>query len=217
MARPSFGALVDDAARAAGFNDYQLAGAIGLLPGRKVFSPKQVARLRRGETQSVSRALVQRLIEVLELDPGEAWAASGLWPPGLTPEQYKELRERGEGTDGLDVSDTADTDDTRGALPATVLAGASPVATDPTQDVRLDAADPTSQEVQADPAGRAAGGRKRTNGCKSGLPEEPPDGPLEGVVRPPHRPTGDPGRSAVPASLRSLSALSGDDLAALAG
>jgi len=82
----AFATLVDDAARAAGLNDYQLSALIGLMqPGNRVFGPKQVARLRRGRQRHYDGVLVRRLIEVLELKPTEAWAAvleaSGLEPP----------------------------------------------------------------------------------------------------------------------------------------
>jgi hypothetical protein len=85
----TFAELVDRVAREAGLNDYQLAAAIGLLPGRRVFSSKQVARLRRGEQRHLEPELVHRLIEILDLDPPTAWEKAGLWPPGLTAEQLR--------------------------------------------------------------------------------------------------------------------------------
>jgi hypothetical protein len=91
-----FARLVDKAATDAGLNDYQLSAAIGLMqPGNRVFGPKQVGRLRRGEQRHYDRQLVARLIEVLPaLDPAEAWHAAGLWPPGLEPEDLPNLSER---------------------------------------------------------------------------------------------------------------------------
>jgi hypothetical protein len=47
----NFAELVDDAARGLGLNDYQLSAAIGLLEGNRVYSPKQVHRLRAGEVR----------------------------------------------------------------------------------------------------------------------------------------------------------------------
>jgi hypothetical protein len=90
-----FARLVDKAATDAGLNDYQLSAAIGLMqPGNRVFGPKQVGRLRRGEQRHYDRQLVARLIEVLPaLDPAEAWHAAGLWPPGLEPEDLPNLSE----------------------------------------------------------------------------------------------------------------------------
>src|SRR6266542_4728386 len=78
--------------------DDTLSRAIGLLPGDKGFDAKQVWRLRRGERRNLSRDLVARLIEILGLDPDDAWAASGLLPPEVTAEELRQLR-RFRGTD----------------------------------------------------------------------------------------------------------------------
>lgn len=88
---PTFAQMVDGAATSHKLNDYQLSAAIGLMPGNKVCSPKQVGRIRAGEQVNYSRDLVARLIVVLELDPAEAWEAAGVWPPGLTAEQVRRL------------------------------------------------------------------------------------------------------------------------------
>jgi hypothetical protein len=88
----AFATLVDDAAQAAGYNDYQLSAAIGLMqPGNRVFGPKQVGRLRSGRQRHYDRQLVQRLIEVLDLDPLPTWEAAGLWPPGYSVDDVSEL------------------------------------------------------------------------------------------------------------------------------
>lgn len=87
----SFAVLVDAAAARLELNDYQLSAAIGLMPGNKVCSPKQVRRIRDGEQVNYSRDLVQRLIDVLELDPVLAWELADKWPPGLTGEQLRDL------------------------------------------------------------------------------------------------------------------------------
>jgi len=87
----TFAELVDNAAQAKDLNDYQLSAAIGLMPGNKVCSPKQVSRIRNGEQVNYSRDLVQRLIEVLDLDPAEAWELADKWPPGLTGEHLRDL------------------------------------------------------------------------------------------------------------------------------
>jgi hypothetical protein len=91
----AFAKMVDDAARAADLNDYQLSAAIGLMqPGNRVFGPKQVARLRQGRQRHYDRQLVGRLLEVLpDLDPVQAWHAAGLWPPGLDPEDLRDISE----------------------------------------------------------------------------------------------------------------------------
>lgn len=87
----TFAELVDEAARSKDLNDYQLSAAIGLMPGNKVCSPKQVRRIRDGEQVNYARDLVERLIIVLELDPVRAWELADKWPPGLTGEQVRDL------------------------------------------------------------------------------------------------------------------------------
>jgi len=93
MAR-TFGEMVDEGVRRKGWSDYQLSAAIGLLPGEKAFNATQVRRLRRGERRNVTHDLVAKLIELLDLDPPQAWHAAGLWPPGLEPEDIADLSER---------------------------------------------------------------------------------------------------------------------------
>lgn len=90
----TFGELVEWGSRRKGWSDYQLSAAIGLLPGDRPFNPTQIRRLRTGERQHLSRELVERLIEVLGLDPEEAWHAAGLWPPDLDLEGYRRFRQR---------------------------------------------------------------------------------------------------------------------------
>lgn len=87
----TFAELVDSAATAKGLNDFQLSAAIGLLPGKKVWTAKQVSRIRTGKQVNVSRDLVQRLIDVLDLDPVVAWELADKWPPGLTGEDVRKL------------------------------------------------------------------------------------------------------------------------------
>jgi hypothetical protein len=76
------------------WSDYTLSSAIGLLPGDKSFNAKQVWRLRRGERQQLNHELVGRLIQILDLDPPEAWSASGLLPPEITAEELRTLMAR---------------------------------------------------------------------------------------------------------------------------
>ena len=94
----TFAEMVDEGARQAGLNDYQLSHAIGLLPGRKVVNAKQVGRLRRGEQRHYSPELVARLIEILPAlrdEDGkeeEAWKASGTMPPWVDVAGLRRLR-----------------------------------------------------------------------------------------------------------------------------
>lgn len=90
----TFAEMVDQAAGELGLNDYQLSAAIGLMPGNRVCSPKQVSRIRKGEQVNYRPELVERLIAVLGLDPAEAWAASGVLPPEVTAEDLRAIWER---------------------------------------------------------------------------------------------------------------------------
>jgi hypothetical protein len=90
----TFAEMVDEAAIRLDYNDYQLAGAVGLLPGKKVISSKQIGRLRAGQMRNYPRALVARLIEILELDPIRAWKAADRWPEGIEPGDLPDLSER---------------------------------------------------------------------------------------------------------------------------
>lgn len=100
MAAPpaTFAEMVDAAARARGLNDYQLSAAIGLMPGNRVCSPKQVRRIRNGEQVNYHRDLIERLIVVLKLDPADAWERAGVWPPGLTADELRDLESHRQGT-----------------------------------------------------------------------------------------------------------------------
>lgn len=87
----NFAELVDGAAQHLGLNDYQLSAAIGLLEGNRVYSPKQVHRLRAGEVRHPDPELVERLVIVLHLDPNEAFAAARVLPHGFEPEHFRRL------------------------------------------------------------------------------------------------------------------------------
>jgi hypothetical protein len=93
----NFAELVDEAARRRGLNDYQLAHAIGLLSGNRVFSSKQVNRLRTGrQRHHDDRELIARLIKVLHLTEEEAdefWLAANQRPPDLDLEGYRRFRQ----------------------------------------------------------------------------------------------------------------------------
>ena len=90
----TFAEMVDQAASVLGLNDYQLSAAIGLMPGNRVCSPKQVSRIRKGEQVNYRPELVERLVAVLKLDAAEAWAASGVLPPEMTAEDLRAIWER---------------------------------------------------------------------------------------------------------------------------
>ncbi len=111
----NFAALVDGAARDLGLNDYQLSAAIGLLAGNRVYSPKQVGRLRRGEVRHPDPEIVERLVTILRLDPNEAFAAARVLPHGFDAEHFRKLAFFGSPTSELTARSVGQT-----ALPVPV-------------------------------------------------------------------------------------------------
>jgi hypothetical protein len=109
----SFAELVDRTARQAGLNDYQLSGAIGLLPSKRIYSPKQVGRLRRGQVRHVDRELVDRLIDVLDLDRFDAYEAADLRPEGFTADDHRSFALAAQGH----AAEAASTPSTTGSNP----------------------------------------------------------------------------------------------------
>jgi hypothetical protein len=87
----NFAELVDEAARDLSLNDYQLSAAIGLLSGNRVYSPKQVNRLRAGQVKHPEPEVVERLIRILRLDPAEAFAAARVLPRGFNADHFRRL------------------------------------------------------------------------------------------------------------------------------
>jgi hypothetical protein len=94
MGAHQFGRLVDRAMVDAGMSQARLAVLVGELPDGRVLNETQVRRIREGRRR-LDHVLVARLTETLDLDPAEAWAAAGLWPPDLELSEYRRLREAG--------------------------------------------------------------------------------------------------------------------------
>jgi hypothetical protein len=91
MGAAAFGRLVDQAMRDKGWGQGRVAVAIGVLPDGKVWDATRVGRLRAGKVRHLDRELVGRLVDVLDLDPAEAWEAAGLWPPDLKADDYRDF------------------------------------------------------------------------------------------------------------------------------
>jgi hypothetical protein len=94
MGAREFGRLVDRAIRDHGLSQSDVGIDVGRLPDGRKLNEKAVERIRQGGRR-IDHMLVARLIEVLDLDPAEAWAAAGLWPPDLELSEYRRLREAG--------------------------------------------------------------------------------------------------------------------------
>jgi hypothetical protein len=91
MGAPEFGRLVDQKMQQTDMSQARLAVLVGELSDGRVLNETQVRRIREGERR-LDEELVGRLIAALDLDPEEAWEASGLWPPGLTAQHLRQVK-----------------------------------------------------------------------------------------------------------------------------
>jgi hypothetical protein len=91
MGASEFGRVFDRAIRDRGLSQARVGVMVGMLPDGRILNEKAVERIREGGRR-LDHVLVARLIEVMDLDEAEAWAAAGLWPPDLDLESYRELR-----------------------------------------------------------------------------------------------------------------------------
>lgn len=91
----TFGELIDGQAKALpdpktgkqGLRNDQIAAMCGLLPDGSIVHGNTVKRIRQGLRVHLQPDLVQRLIDVLQLDleqTKQAWELTGLAPPGTT-------------------------------------------------------------------------------------------------------------------------------------
>lgn len=87
----TFADMVDEAMRRKGWGYGRLSVKLGEFSDGSILNATQIRRLRQGQRQNVTHELVQRLIDVLNLDEAEAWEAAGLWPPGLGADDYRDF------------------------------------------------------------------------------------------------------------------------------
>lgn len=93
MGRREFGQMIETARMARGWTRSKLAAGIGILPDGSALDATQVRRLVEGG-RVLDPDLIYRLINLLELDPAEAWEASGVLPPDMTAEDLRAIWER---------------------------------------------------------------------------------------------------------------------------
>ncbi len=91
MGATEFGRLMGRAMAERGISQNRLASRLGELPDGRIFDATQIRLIRQGRRR-LDHQLVQRLIELLDLDPAEAWATAGLWPPDLDMDGYRRHR-----------------------------------------------------------------------------------------------------------------------------
>lgn len=91
MAAKEFGKLVSDRMEELGLSQRRLAARMGELPDGSLYDATSIRTVREGQRR-LTHELISRLIDILGLDPDEAWAASGLLPPGVSAEELRQLR-----------------------------------------------------------------------------------------------------------------------------
>ena len=92
MAAVAFGELVETAMRGLGMTQARLAYELARhTDGKYLLNETGIRRIREGRRQ-LDPELVGALVDVLELDPAQAWPAAGLWPPDLDVEGYRQFR-----------------------------------------------------------------------------------------------------------------------------
>jgi transcriptional regulator with XRE-family HTH domain len=91
MGQVEFGKLVSQRMDQVGISQRRLASRLGELSDGSLFDSTSIRTIREGQRR-LNHELVNRLIEILSMDPDEAWAASGLLPPGVTAEELRQLR-----------------------------------------------------------------------------------------------------------------------------
>jgi len=62
-----------------------------VLPDGRTLDATQIRYIMQGTRRSLDGMLVQRIAEVLDLDPAEAHYQAGTWPPDLNPEDLPKL------------------------------------------------------------------------------------------------------------------------------
>jgi transcriptional regulator with XRE-family HTH domain len=91
MGAVEFGKLVSRRMNELGMSQRRLASRLGELSDGSLFDSTSIRTLKKGQRR-LTHELVARLIEILHMDPGEAWAASGLLPPGVSAEELRQLQ-----------------------------------------------------------------------------------------------------------------------------
>src|SRR5262245_17477656 len=86
-----FGRMVSEAMRRKGLSLRRLGALVGMLPDGRVVDATMIKRVIEGQRRSVDTQLAWRLIETLDLDPIDAAEAAGVWPPGVDPQDVREL------------------------------------------------------------------------------------------------------------------------------
>jgi transcriptional regulator with XRE-family HTH domain len=90
MGTREFGRLTKAGRHQRRLSKSELARQLGRLPDSgRVFDAAGISRIEAGGPVRLDRELVQRLVDVLDLDPADAWHAAGLWPPDLSADDYR--------------------------------------------------------------------------------------------------------------------------------
>jgi transcriptional regulator with XRE-family HTH domain len=91
MSGKEFGDLVSRRMIEKDISQRRLAARLGELPDGTLFDSTGIRVLKEGKRR-LTRNLVARLIDLLDLDPDEAWATAGLLPPEVSADELRQLR-----------------------------------------------------------------------------------------------------------------------------
>jgi hypothetical protein len=90
MGAKEFGGLVERRMAELDISQNRLASRLGELEDGRIFDATQVRLIREGRRR-LDHVLVSKLIDLLEIDPAEGWAAAGLLPRGVTADMLRRL------------------------------------------------------------------------------------------------------------------------------
>jgi transcriptional regulator with XRE-family HTH domain len=90
MGQREFGELVSRRMEEVGISQRRLASRLGELSDGSLFDSTSIRTIREGQRR-LTHELVARLILILDMDSAEAWAASGLLPPGVSAEDLRQV------------------------------------------------------------------------------------------------------------------------------
>jgi transcriptional regulator with XRE-family HTH domain len=94
MGRADFGKLVERHMQAKGLSQGRLAARLGEFDDGRYFDATGIRLLIQGKRE-IDDELFSRLVELLDIDPAEAYFTLGIWPADLTLVEYRRLRESG--------------------------------------------------------------------------------------------------------------------------
>jgi hypothetical protein len=101
-----FGKLMREGMHRAGISQGKLGGRISDFEQGPVYDASAIRMLMRGQRR-LNHKIVAQIIEVLDLDWAEAWAASGLLPPDVSAAELEAIKARRRRRGDREIRDLA--------------------------------------------------------------------------------------------------------------